>query len=131
LKVISQVQKCVPTTYGENLNSDTLGMTIVKGNATGMSAIVTTETEEGITIETECIGKVYSSEDFDVNEWTLFGEPETTCVANKPATVELTCAIILNRIPQLIDAPAGYVSTDKYPDNFYMVKTINEYVKSK
>jgi 4-hydroxy-tetrahydrodipicolinate reductase len=131
LTVTSQVQKCVPTTLLEDLRSDTLGMTIIKGSVTGMSAIVTTETEEGITIETECVGKVYSSNDFDINEWKLFGEPETTLVSNRPATVELTCAIIINRIAQLIDAPPGYISTDIYPDNFYMVKKINEYVKSK
>jgi 4-hydroxy-tetrahydrodipicolinate reductase len=131
LTVSSQVQKCLPIICTEDVYSETLDMSISAGNATGMSAIVTTETEEGITIETECIGKVYLPEDFDVNEWTFLGEPETRCVANKPATVELTCAIILNRIPQLIDAPAGYISTDQYPDNIYMVKPINEYVKSK
>lgn len=37
------------------------------------------------------------------------GEPETTVSCNRPANVEMTCATIVNRIPQLIDAPAGYL----------------------
>ena len=63
--------------------------------------------------------------------WTLHGEPETTCIVNQPATVELTCATLVNRIPQLIDAPAGYVTTDQFPYNEYMVHPMNEYVKTK
>ena len=55
----------------------------------------------------------------------------TTCIVNKPATVELTCATLVNRIPQLIDAPAGYVTTDKFPYNEYMVHPMNRYVKTK
>ncbi|MDO4546262.1 MAG: dihydrodipicolinate reductase [Bacillota bacterium] len=129
LTVTSQTQKCIPHTYPEDLHSETLGMTIKAGDATGMSAIVTTETAEGITLETECIGKVYSPDEFDRNQWTLYGEPDTTVVVDRPATVELTCATILNRIPQLIDAEPGYISTDKLPYSQYMVKPINEYVK--
>ena len=56
---------------------------------------------------------------------------ETTCIVNQPATVELTCATLVNRIPQLIDAPAGYVTTDQFPYNEYMVKPMNEYVRTK
>ncbi len=66
-----------------------------------MSAIVTTETKEGITIETECIGNVYGPEDFDRNDWTFYGEPETTVKVDRPATVELTCANLIGRIPAL------------------------------
>ena len=60
LTVVSQNQKCVPITYKKNLVSKTLNMTIKKGYATGMSAVVSTITKEGITLEIECIGKVYS-----------------------------------------------------------------------
>ena len=129
LTVKSQRQKCVPQTYKEDLYSSTLGMTVKAGDATGMSAVVTTETEEGITIESECIGKVYAPDEFDKNEWTVYGEPDTTIVVAKPATVELTCASIVNRIPDVINAPAGYVTTEKLGDLEYRIKPLNEYVK--
>ncbi|MGM9941603.1 MAG: dihydrodipicolinate reductase [Bulleidia sp.] len=131
LHITSQTQKCIPTTCDHDLESSTLGFVIPAGNATGMRAIVTTETEEGITLETECVGKVFDSDEFDKNEWTLIGEPESTLVCNKPATVELTCGTIINRIPQLIDAPAGYVTTDQYPYNIYCIRPLNEYVTTK
>ena len=82
-------------------------MTIKAGDATGMSAVVTTKTKEGITLETQCIGKVYSKEDYDKNEWTIEGEPNTTIVVSRPNTVELTCATIVNRIPDVINGKPG------------------------
>lgn len=131
LRIVSQTQECIPITHQEDLKSETLGMTIPAGNATGMSAIVTTMTEEGITLETRCLGYVYGPEDMDRNEWTLEGEPDTTIVVNRPATVELTCATLTNRIPMLIDAPSGYITTEKMPVNHYLVKPMHEYVQSK
>lgn len=129
LKIKSQTQKTVPQTCNEDIYSTTLSMTVKSGDATGMSAVVTTETEEGITIESECIGKVYSKEDFDKNEWTIIGEPETTLVINRPATVELTCASVVNRIPDVINAKPGYIPTEEMGDLYYKVKVLNEYVK--
>lgn len=113
LTITSQTQKCVPTTNDEDINSSTLNMTIKEGRATGMSAIVTTKTKEGITIETECIGKVYAKNDCDKNEWTVYGEPNTTLVITNPNTVELTCATIINRIPDVIKAEPGFIPTSK------------------
>ena len=129
LTVENQTQKCVPQTYKEDIQSSTLGMTVKAGMATGMSAVVTTTTKEGITIESECIGKVYSKEDFDKNEWTIEGEPNTTLVINRPATVELTCATVVNRIPDVINSNPGYVTTEKMGELKYRVKPLNEYVK--
>lgn len=113
LTVISQTQKCVPQFNDYDIESSTLGMTVKKGIATGMSAVVTTQTKEGIILETECIGKVYNKDEFDRNEWTVYGEPDTTFVIEKPATVELTCATIVNRIPDVIKAASGFVPTSR------------------
>lgn len=128
LTVKSQTQKTVPQTHSEDIESSTLGMTVKAGMATGMSAVVTTQTEEGIEIESECIGKVYSKEDFDKNEWTVIGEPETTLVINRPATVELTCGSIVNRLPDVINAKSGYVPTEEIGELNFKVRPLNEYV---
>ena len=122
LTVISQTQKCVPQTYKEDIYSSTLDMTIKAGDATGMSAVVTTETKEGITIESECIGKVYGPDEFDKNIWTVEGEPTTTITVERPSTVELTCATVVNRIPDVINAEPGYVTTEKIGDLHFKLK---------
>ena len=122
LTIISQTQKCVPQTHTEDIYSSTLGMTVKAGDATGMSAVVTTKTKEGITIESECIGKVYAPDEFDKNVWTVEGEPTTTITVEKPATVELTCATVVNRIPDVINAEPGYVTTEKIGDLQFKLK---------
>ncbi len=128
LTVKNQSQKCVPTTYKEDIASSTLNMTVKRGDATGMRAIVTTETEEGIIIESECIGKVYGPDEFDKNEWSVIGEPNTTITVNRPATVELTCATVVNRLPDVINARSGFVPTCDMDELKYRTKPLHTYV---
>lgn len=113
LTIVSQNQKCVPITYKKNLVSKTLNMTIKKGYATGMSAVVSTITKEEIELEIECVGKVYSKTDVDQNVWTIYGEPTTNMVITKPDTVKLTCATVVNRILDVMDADDGFIPTSR------------------
>lgn len=128
LEVTHQVQVTVPKTNDKDLKSSTLNMTIKKGNATGMSAVVRTETKEGIIIESECIGKVYAEDEFDKNEWTIYGEPNTTVTISRPSTVELTCATIVNRIPDVIKARPGFVATEEMGVCEYKTKSLENYL---
>ena len=120
LSVKSTSQKLVPLFHDKDLKSETLGRVIKAGQATGMSAVVTTETYQGVTLVTQCIGKVYAPGEVDTNTWTIKGEPETTVTVSQPATVELTCATIVNRLPILIESPAGFRTTEKMPPARYL-----------
>lgn len=111
--VVKQTQKCVPMLAEQVVSSSTLEMSLDAGMVTGMSAVVTTMTEEGVTLETKCIGKVYSEEEFDRNAWEILGEPNTKLVIDRPSTVELTCATVVNRIPDVLAAPDGFIPTSQ------------------
>jgi len=111
------------------LRSETLKMTIPAGHATGISAVVTTVTEEGIVIEGQCIGKVYAPGEFDQNVWTIQGAPDTEVIINRPATVSLTCATIVNRIADLIAAAPGFITSEKMPTNSFRARNLSVYVK--
>ena len=84
LNIIDIKQRCVPIISNSDVYSDTLGKEIKKDCSLGMSAIVTAKTKEGIILEAECIGKVYVDDDMDVNEWTIYGEPDTSVIIKKP-----------------------------------------------
>ncbi|MDD3350060.1 MAG: dihydrodipicolinate reductase, partial [Eubacteriales bacterium] len=125
----SMNQKLVPTVHDKDIKSTTLGKVIKAGEPTGMSAVVTTVTNQGPVIVTECIGKVYAEGEVDRNDWKILGEPNTMVNIAGPSTVELTCATIVNRIPQLLMSPPGFYTTEKMPPAQYLTYPLHFYTE--
>lgn len=128
LKITNISQKLVPTTHAEVLMSSTLDAEIPAGDATGMNAVVTVETAEGVEIVIECIGKVYAEGEVDRNDWIIKGEPDTSVIIHQPATVELTCATLVNRLPDIIKADAGFVPTSRMSIAMYRSQSLETYL---
>lgn len=107
----SMKQDLLPIVLDKEIYSKTFNGNIPAGSASGMKAVVITECENGIIIETEMIGTVYHADMFDKCSWNIQGEPNTELVVNRPATVEITCATVVNRLQQVVNSRSGYVPT--------------------
>ena len=117
---------CTPFIAEESLESKTLDQRIDEGNVRGMSTKVFAKTEEEILIEVECIGKVYTEDETDQNEWTVFGCPTTKLTISSPETAELTCADIVNRIPDVLNGEKGFLTTSRLPEPKFIKNNLSE-----
>ncbi|KAJ3330626.1 hypothetical protein HDU93_000295 [Gonapodya sp. JEL0774] len=109
--VTKVIQEFQPTFANVPVYCEVLKRTLEVGTCTGMAAKATVTTVEGAEIIFSTVGKVYAPGDEDCNDWEIFGDPaKITLKMPVPPTVETTCASAVNRIPQILSGPAGYIT---------------------
>jgi len=112
-----------PTFATSPLFSKSIEREISVGDATGMKVIATTTTKEGVVIVGEQVGKCYDekSGDSDSVEWKFEGEPSGVSFRmDSPPTPQMTNTAAISRIPQIVNAPPGYITSDNLPRGKYI-----------
>ncbi len=129
LDITNQSQKMIYTLAEEPVYSDTLGRTIEVGEVCEGAQVVTTETKQGVVIEAQNVATFHPDGKNDYNHWEILSE-ENTFTLDMPDMPgpELTLATIINRIPDVINAEPGFVSTSRMPTCRYRHAPLNQYV---
>uniref|UniRef100_UPI001FBC14F4 Amine Dehydrogenase n=1 Tax=metagenome TaxID=256318 RepID=UPI001FBC14F4 len=117
LTVIKTEEVKTPTKAPIELYSEAIGRAIPVGQCTGMIVTATTTTEEGVIIVEKQVGKCYEDGDEDMVFMNLEGNPTggVGFTMKNPPTPAMTNTIAISRMFQTVDAPAGYITTDKLP----------------
>jgi 2,4-diaminopentanoate dehydrogenase len=112
----------------EDMRSKSLDETVSAGGVIGFTDIDTVETVEGPRFEFEMIGRLYKEGEADINEWSIDGEPELHLSNPRVPTGVTTCTQLVNRIPDVINAPPGFVTIEKLPKLRYRGFPLHQYV---
>lgn len=111
------------------VQSRALGRAISRGSLLGVTDTATIVTEEGPTFEFQQTGCVYGPEECDLNEWTVRGEPPELALRNDRVPTRLaTCTQVINRIPDVINAPPGFLTVTDLPRLRYRHFPLDHYL---
>ncbi len=110
-------------TYSKSL--DTM---ISAGRVIGSTDVETVSTREGLTLSFEMTGRVYQPGETDINEWSLTGEPNLKLSNPAVPTAVTTVTQFVNRIPDVINAPPGFVTCEQLPPLKYRAFQLGMYV---
>ncbi|MBS1843231.1 MAG: dihydrodipicolinate reductase [Actinobacteria bacterium] len=97
------------------LRSGRLDLNIPEGTVRGLSEVVRLATVEGIELELEMAGFVHGAGETPVNDWAIEGEPALRVQSEDFPGRLLTCTTLVNRIPDILAAPAGLITVDRLP----------------
>jgi 2,4-diaminopentanoate dehydrogenase len=128
LAVTSVRQSIRPSTEDIDIPCAVLGQTIKAGDVTGKVTVVDFATAEGVDLHIELQERLYREGETDLNRWVIEGEPSAVLENPSPATDVLTCATMVNRIPDVIAAAPGYVTVDQLPKLRYRAHPLPSYL---
>lgn len=87
------------------------------------------ETEEGITLRCHLVSKMAEESDTDLNSWEIIGVPTINIITEHMQGEITTSSSIINRIPDVINAPPGVVSASEMAAPFFKSRGLNEYIR--
>jgi len=128
LTVTSITTETLPITATSAMHFQSLDIDVAAGNVIGFTDVDEIQTEEGPVFTFEMSGRIYGNEEGDINEWSIEGEPNLVLSNGTVPTRLTTCTQLVNRIPDIIAAPAGFVTMEKLPQLRYRAFPLHSYL---
>jgi 2,4-diaminopentanoate dehydrogenase len=130
LNIANVVQSSEPLVAREDYLVKSVGVTIKKGNVIGFVNSIETDTKEGVTIR----GTLHAQFDQDgwqeKNIWRVKGVPELYMEVRTSSAALVICLGLVNRIPDVINSPPGYVCAVQMPKLIGRIKPMHMYVNA-
>ena len=117
-----------PDIAGAPMFSGALHKEVPEGDVVGFTDVDEIHTEEGPVFTFEMSGRVYGAGDGDINEWEIAGEPDLFLSNGTVPTQTTTCTQLVNRIPDVLSAPPGFVTVEKLPRLRYRAFPLHTYL---
>lgn len=129
LEAINYKQFRKPVIAEKEIYSRGLKKFIHKGQVIGTDTTVETITKEGIKLITSTVGIIFDDNDKSKSQWELLGSPSVKICLDSISAFELTASTVVNRIPDVINSKAGFITTDKLDELIYKKNSLENYLK--
>jgi 4-hydroxy-tetrahydrodipicolinate reductase len=89
---------------------------IPAGAVRGLAHRATAATADGPSVSLEMAGMLFNQDEAETNRWTIRGEPRELKLENPGLEYDtVTGGCLVNRIPDVVEAPPGLLSLDRLP----------------
>ncbi|MCY3751313.1 MAG: hypothetical protein OXG54_07940 [Gammaproteobacteria bacterium] len=105
-----------------------LNKIIRAGQISGLREILTIETNEGPVFRARFAAKIFEPDDRENYVWNIRGVPDIHLQQSDVPSVEITCASIVNRIPDVLNAEPGFITAEKLDTPCYRTSSLENYV---
>lgn len=126
IKQINQQTK--PNTADVELECTALNTVVNKGDIIGLTETVEAVTDQGVHFYGEWTGKLYKEGEVNTNECFIEGTPDVYANNDQVDPKITTCTQMINRIPDVINAPSGYITYEKLPKLKYRHFPLSTYI---
>ena len=131
LHVISEESEIKRLLAKEDVYFETIDRHVKRGQLLGNSVESQIITREGIRLTVNFVSKMSEKGDTDYNRWEIKGNPNINIITEHMQGEITTGSSVVNRIPDVINAPAGVISASEMEPPFFKYGNLADFVKEK
>lgn len=129
---VTEARRTTQPVFAEvEMHCRALELEVAPGEVIGFADTDVLRTAEGPVLKLGLSGRLFRRGEKDVNEWQVLGEPGLHLVNPAVDTRRTTCTQLVNRIPDVLDAPPGLVTVDQLPAPRLRSGPLAEWVRSR